>query len=101
MKNPETSVADFKEKPLKNKKIRFAEFIVLMAMMMSLTALAIDAMLPALPVIGNDLGVVNPNDNQLIISALFFGLAFGQLIYGPLSDSTGRKSPLYWGLSKQ
>jgi MFS transporter, DHA1 family, multidrug resistance protein len=98
LKNPETNLTEYIEAPLKNNKIRFAEFIVLMAMMMSLTALAIDAMLPALPVIGNDLDVVNPNDNQLIISALFFGLAFGQLIYGPLSDSTGRKLPLYWGL---
>jgi DHA1 family bicyclomycin/chloramphenicol resistance-like MFS transporter len=80
------------------KKMSFAEFIVLMAMMMSLTALSIDAMLPALSIIGNDLGVKNPNDNQLMISALFLGLAFGQLIYGPISDSTGRKFPLYGGL---
>ncbi|WP_456062115.1 multidrug effflux MFS transporter [Aureispira anguillae] len=69
-----------------------------MAMMMSLTALSIDAMLPALSIIGDDLGVQNPNDNQLTISSLFLGLAFGQLIYGPISDSTGRKTPLYGGL---
>lgn len=81
------------------KKMSFAEFIVLMAMMMSLTALSIDAMLPALSTIGNDLGVQNPNKNQLIVSALFLGLAFGQLIYGPISDSTGRKLPLYGGLA--
>lgn len=80
------------------RKMSFTEFIVLMAMMMSLTALSIDAMLPALSIIGNDLGVQNPNDNQLTISALFLGLAFGQLIYGPISDSTGRKLPLYGGL---
>lgn len=84
---------------LKTKKMNFGEFIVLMAMMMSLTALSIDAMLPALATIGNDLGVKNANDNQLTISALFLGLAFGQLIYGPISDSTGRKWPLYGGLS--
>lgn len=77
----------------------FAEFIVLMAMMMSMTALSIDAMLPALSIIGNDLGVQDPNKNQLTISALFLGLAFGQLIYGPISDSTGRKLPLYGGLT--
>jgi DHA1 family bicyclomycin/chloramphenicol resistance-like MFS transporter len=78
--------------------IGFIEFILLMAMMMSLTALSIDAMMPALPVIGNELAVLNPNDNHLIISALFFGLAIGQLFYGPISDSIGRKQPLYWGL---
>jgi len=79
--------------------MNFVEFIILMAMMMSLTALSIDAMLPALSIIGDDLGVQNPNDNQLTISALFLGLAFGQLIYGPISDSTGRKLPLYGGLT--
>lgn len=62
-------------------------------------ALSIDAMLPALPQIGKDLGVVNPNDNQLIISFLFLGMALGLMIYGPLSDSFGRKRPLYAGLS--
>lgn len=84
--------------PNTTQKMNFGEFIVLMAMMMSLTALSIDAMLPALSTIGVDLGVTNPNSNQLTISALFFGLAIGQLIYGPISDSTGRKLPLYGGL---
>ena len=67
------------------------EFVILVALMMALVALAIDMMLPALPQIGKELGVVKSNDNQLIISLLFLGLALGQLIYGPLSDSFGRK----------
>lgn len=79
-------------------EIKFIEFIALMAVMMSLTALSIDAMLPALSIIGADLGVQNSNDNQLTISSLFFGIAVGQLIYGPVSDSVGRKKPLYIGL---
>ncbi|MBL4653869.1 MAG: multidrug effflux MFS transporter [Flavobacteriales bacterium] len=78
--------------------MKFGEFVALMAMMMSLTALSIDAMLPALTEIGNDLGVIEPNDNQLIISTLFLGLAFGQLFYGPLSDGIGRKPSVYIGL---
>jgi MFS transporter, DHA1 family, multidrug resistance protein len=77
--------------------IGFGEFVALMAMMMSLTALAIDAMLPALTIIGVDLGVSIPNDNQLIISTLFLGLAIGQLFYGPLSDNIGRKPAVYIG----
>lgn len=80
------------------KEIKFIEFIALMAIMMSLTALSIDAMLPALSIIGGDLGVQNSNDNQLTISSLFLGIAIGQLIYGPVSDSIGRKKPLYVGL---
>ena len=68
-----------------------------MAMMVSLVALSIDAMLPALPEIGRDLGVQRENDNQLIISMLFLGMAMGQIVYGPLSDSTGRKPAIYLG----
>ena len=83
-----------KQKPI----MKFREFVALMAMMMSLTALSIDAMLPALSQIGNDLGVTEPNDNQLIISILFLGLAIGQLFYGPLSDGIGRKKAVYIGL---
>ncbi len=79
------------------KKPGFAEFITLMAFMMSLVALSIDTMLPALSVIGKELGVMKENSNQLIISMLFLGMAAGQLLYGPISDSTGRKPAIYLG----
>jgi len=65
---------------------------------MALTALSIDTMLPALAQIGTDLQVQNANDRQLVISMIFFGLAVGQLFFGPLSDSTGRKPAIYAGL---
>lgn len=73
------------------------EFVALMASLMSLVALSIDALLPGLPNIGSDLGVSNPNDNQLLITMIFLGLGFGQLIFGPLSDSFGRKPIVYVG----
>ena len=75
----------------------FPEFVIIIALMMSLTALSIDAMLPALPQIGSDLGVQDDNDRQLVVSVLFLGLAFGQLFFGPLSDSVGRKPAVYAG----
>jgi DHA1 family bicyclomycin/chloramphenicol resistance-like MFS transporter len=75
----------------------FVEFVIIISMMMALTALSIDAMLPALPRISSDLGVANPNDRQLIISLIFFGQAIGQLFFGPLSDKTGRKPAIYAG----
>ena len=74
------------------------EFIALMALLMSLVALAIDTMLPALATIGDDLGVINPNHNQQIILLIFLGLSVGQLLYGPLSDSIGRKPAIYLSL---
>ncbi|MEP1489414.1 MAG: multidrug effflux MFS transporter [Algibacter sp.] len=73
------------------------EFVALMASLMSIVALSIDALLPALPEIGKTLGVTNPNDNQQLITMIFLGLGFGQLIFGPLSDSFGRKPIVYVG----
>ena len=73
------------------------EFVALMASLMSIVALSIDALLPALPDIGNALGVVNSNDNQMLITMIFLGLGFGQLIFGPLSDSFGRKPIVFIG----
>jgi DHA1 family bicyclomycin/chloramphenicol resistance-like MFS transporter len=69
-----------------------------MALLTSLTALSIDAMLPALTDIGADLGVASGNSSQLIVTTLFAGFAIGQLFYGPISDSVGRKRPIYAGL---
>lgn len=76
---------------------RRGEFVALMALMMSLVAMSIDTMLPALSAIGADLGVQSANANQLVVTTLFLGLAAGQLFYGPLSDSVGRKPAIVLG----
>lgn len=77
----------------------FGEFIAIIALLMSLSALATDAMLPALQTIGHDLHVTHENDAQWIVSALFLGIGAGQLLFGPLSDSLGRKPLMFLGLA--
>ena len=79
-------------------QLRFGEFVTLTALIISLVALSIDVMLPALQQIGGELGAPRANDAQLVITALFVGLALGQVFFGPLSDSVGRKPAIYAGL---
>ncbi|MDI1328307.1 MAG: multidrug effflux MFS transporter [Brevundimonas sp.] len=76
----------------------FPEFVALIAMMMALNALAIDSMLPALPAIGEALGVATENSRQWVITAYLLGFGVTQIIYGPLADRFGRKPILMVGL---
>lgn len=64
---------------------------------MAIVALSIDALLPALPNIAKDLNIIDASNNQLLITMIFLGLGIGQLIFGPLSDSLGRKPVIYTG----
>ena len=83
------------ESPVKNTSQ--LEFILLMACLMSIVALSIDTILPALQPIGMSIGTRNSSENQLLITMIFLGLGFGQLIFGPISDHLGRKSVIYMG----
>ncbi len=91
-----SSVESLKENLIHESKIKI-EFVVLMAALTSVMALSIDAILPAFKMIGNDLKLVNPNHIQYLISVLFFGFGIGLIIFGPISDSLGRKKPIYMG----
>lgn len=74
------------------------EFIALFALMTSLTALSIDVMLPALPEIGLSLSVHDTKDIRLVITALVLGMVFGEIFFGPFSDSSGRKTAILVGI---
>src|SRR5260370_40001231 len=59
---------------------------------------AIDMYLPALPMIAADLGTSDAGAQATLIG-YFLAVALCQVIYGPLSDSFGRKPPLYFGMA--
>ena len=74
------------------------EIVALLAGLMALNAFAIDAMIPALPAIGDDLKVAAHNDRQLVVVTYFLGFGIGQIFWGPLADRFGRKPVLAVGI---
>jgi DHA1 family bicyclomycin/chloramphenicol resistance-like MFS transporter len=77
----------------------FSEFVALAAAMMATQAIAIDAMLPALPTIVHGLAVGNENHGQWVVTAYMTGLGLGQLFWGLVSDRFGRRRVLLTGLA--
>lgn len=71
--------------------------ILVLGALVALGPLTIDMYLPALPSIGDELGV-SSSIAQLTLTGTLAGLALGQLIVGPLSDSLGRRRPLMAGI---
>jgi DHA1 family bicyclomycin/chloramphenicol resistance-like MFS transporter len=67
------------------------ELVALLGMLSATTAISIDAMLPALPEIGAALNPLDPQRAQLVVATFVFGLGFGTLFAGPLSDAYGRR----------
>lgn len=74
------------------------EFIALVALTTSLVAMSIDTMLPALGAMADELGAPNPNDRQLVLSTFFGGMMVGQVLFGPVSDTVGRRPALCFGI---
>ena len=74
------------------------EFIALIAMLFSTIALAIDAMLPAVPVLAAEFTPDDPDKAGLIITSFVFGMGIGTFFTGPLSDRYGRKAAILGGL---
>mgnify|MGYP000047110368 FL=1 len=74
------------------------ERLVLYALLTSLTALSIDALLPALRLIEAELPPTAMLDPHHVVSLFIFGMVFGELCLGPISDAMGRKPALVGGL---
>jgi DHA1 family bicyclomycin/chloramphenicol resistance-like MFS transporter len=87
------------ETPNPHPGMGFAQFVVLMAAVMALSAFGIDSMLPALPSIAHSFKIARANDQQLVITVFLLSFGVAQLAYGPLVDRYGRKPVLLWGLA--
>ncbi|HMO31201.1 multidrug effflux MFS transporter [Enterovirga sp.] len=70
---------------------RFGEFVVMIALMMGVTAFAVDSILPALPLLGHDFSISDPNRLQLVVFVYMLGFGVAQLVFGPASDIVGRR----------
>ena len=79
-------------------RLSVGELVPLLAMVMALSALSIDMMLPAVATIAKELGAAKENDAQLVIGVMFVAFSIGQLFYGPLADIIGRKPAFYLGI---
>ena len=73
-------------------------WIVALAVLTALGPFSIDMYLSALPTMAKDLSVSTAQISNTL-PAYFMGLAFGQLLYGPISDHFGRRKPLFFGLT--
>lgn len=78
---------------------RFGEFVALIAVMMGLTALSIDNLLPAFPAIQAAFQIADANQLQLLVYVYMLGFGVMQLAYGPISDVIGRRPTLMVGLA--
>jgi len=84
-------------RPQLSRRFVFA-LTILLGAFAGLGPLAIDMYLPSFPAIAHQFGATIPQVERTL-TAYLFGLAFGQLFYGPAADRYGRKRPLYVGLS--
>ncbi|HAO24776.1 MAG TPA: multidrug transporter [Methylophaga sp.] len=75
-----------------------AQLILLLAGLTAIAPLAIDAYLPAMPLMAAEFAV-SIHDIELSLSLFLAGFAVGQLTGGPLSDHFGRRRVIFIGLT--
>ena len=85
--------------PQVHRQTSLREFVFLMAGLMSVVAMGVDGMLPALAEMRVDLAVAQASDMQYVVLVLFLGLSAGQLVCGPAADRYGRKPVIAVGFA--
>ncbi|MBQ9183433.1 MAG: MFS transporter [Neisseriaceae bacterium] len=79
-----------------NKSSNFI-LIWILAFMSALAPLATDMYLPSMGAVQKSFATTQATV-QLSITVFFVAFAFGQLLYGPISDALGRRKPLIFGI---
>lgn len=69
-------------------------FLLILSALMAFTSLSVDIYLPALPAMSHDLR----GDAELTVTGFLIGFTLAQLIWGPVADRIGRKTPLAVGM---
>ncbi|NMC22707.1 MAG: MFS transporter, partial [Serratia sp.] len=82
---------------MQEKPVSHIGLIFILGLISMLMPLAIDMYLPSMPVIAQEYGVP-AGSVQMTLSAYVLGFAIGQLFYGPMADSLGRKPVIFWGV---
>jgi DHA1 family bicyclomycin/chloramphenicol resistance-like MFS transporter len=72
--------------------------ILILGMLMTISPFAIDMYLPSFSQIAEEMNTT-ASRVSLSVSSYLIGLAFGQIIYGPMLDRFGRRKPLFFGLT--
>jgi MFS transporter, DHA1 family, multidrug resistance protein len=72
--------------------------VVILGALSAFGPLSMDMYLPGLPSLTRDLGS-STSAGQLTLTGCMVGIAIGQVIAGPLSDSLGRRRPLVAGVA--
>ncbi|MCV6824381.1 MULTISPECIES: multidrug effflux MFS transporter [Halocynthiibacter] len=74
------------------------EFVCLIAMLFAMIAFSIDAMLPGLPTMGQDLTPEAPNRIMFVVIIFVIGMGIGTFLTGALSDAFGRRPVILGGI---
>ncbi|MFW9265783.1 multidrug effflux MFS transporter [Pseudomonas sp. NR3] len=97
MKTADAS-AILQTQPLASSPALTGRIVALLAGLAAIGMLSTNIILPAFPVIGDDLGVT-ARELGLTLSSYFVTFALGQLVVGPLADRYGRQKLVVGGLS--
>ncbi|ANR79378.1 Bcr/CflA family drug resistance efflux transporter [Kosakonia sacchari] len=77
-----------------NNKLHGPLFLAILSALMAFTSLSTDIYLPAMPLMAKEL----QGDIELTITGFLVGFALAQLVWGPISDAIGRRTPLFIGM---